>query len=548
MDLITVDPRKLVAHSNNTRHTKTNEQSDSALAASIKSVGIIQPPIVMKHKKTHMIIAGHRRVKAAIDAGLTDIDVLLDSSEQSLGKNIIENMIREPLNPVDEFEAIEKLVKDNWTIPSIACVLAVTERHVKRMLSLANIYEPIREAMRTSFPNENQLKIISSAPLSEQEATWNNYISGNYGSDDINWNYFSRVMTQSEYFAVDAVFDDETAQKFNIQWEEDLFAPADEDGRYTRDAEAFYNAQKHYLETNLKENEAILETNDYGLPKLPKGTESVYGSGDDYETVITGYYIDRYMCVGERMFRYLDSKPDNKGNTASKPKAKADLTQNGQIIMRQMQTQALHAAIDHEEISTEKLLALLVFAFSGYTIKVTSDGHWQELAATPLKVINEDGTLTDDVDTIHQTAKELLKLAVNCRRENAGTGIAGEFIAKSLNADQYLPNMATPEFIQSMQRNILENEVAKIGKRPSTKLKDNRAILLQHYSDDNPYIYDKAYMLSDIDDANRFIRNNRNEYRYSVDADNGLDDCEETYNDDDDYLDEEPIDEDYEAA
>ena len=58
---------------------------------------------------------------------------------------------------------------------------------------------------------------------------------------------------------------------------EDLFAPADEDSRYTTDVEAFLGAQQEWMTSNLPKRGAIVEVNDYGQPKLPAKAERVYG-------------------------------------------------------------------------------------------------------------------------------------------------------------------------------------------------------------------------------------------------------------------------------
>ena len=60
--------------------------------------------------------------------------------------------------------------------------------------------------------------------------------------------------------ARDAPFGEDLARAYGIVWEDDLFAPADEDGRSTTDVEAFFGPQTEWLRDNLPAKGVILET------------------------------------------------------------------------------------------------------------------------------------------------------------------------------------------------------------------------------------------------------------------------------------------------
>ena len=63
-------------------------------------------------------------------------------------------------------------------------------------------------------------------------------------------------------YARDASFGDDLAQAYGILWQEDLFAPADEDSRYTTDVEAFLGAQHEWMASHLPKRGAIIEVNE----------------------------------------------------------------------------------------------------------------------------------------------------------------------------------------------------------------------------------------------------------------------------------------------
>jgi len=77
MELRRVDPRILKANAHNPRKIQPGEMSDAALAASIKTIGILQPPTVTESDGELTTTYGARRVRIAIQIGLSEIDVLV---------------------------------------------------------------------------------------------------------------------------------------------------------------------------------------------------------------------------------------------------------------------------------------------------------------------------------------------------------------------------------------------------------------------------------------------------------------------------------------
>src|SRR5262245_4213152 len=76
-ELRSVDPRSLIQNPNNPRRTPVPPAMDEQLVASIKAIGIIQPPVVCEADGELTVKAGGRRVRAAIAAALPAIDVLV---------------------------------------------------------------------------------------------------------------------------------------------------------------------------------------------------------------------------------------------------------------------------------------------------------------------------------------------------------------------------------------------------------------------------------------------------------------------------------------
>ena len=101
----------------NPKQPRTHFDPDAlaSLAASIESSGVIQPLLVRPlHDGSYELIAGERRWRAAQQAGLEKVPAVVRDSEQAerLQVALIENMVREDLNPIEEARACAALVDD----------------------------------------------------------------------------------------------------------------------------------------------------------------------------------------------------------------------------------------------------------------------------------------------------------------------------------------------------------------------------------------------------------------------------------------------------
>ena len=96
---------------------------EAQLLASIKAIGIIQPPYVITSDDGALtIVAGHRRVAMAIKAELPLIDVLVCDADEAADvmRSAAENLIRVSMSSVDTWRAIERLGTVGWNEQAIA--------------------------------------------------------------------------------------------------------------------------------------------------------------------------------------------------------------------------------------------------------------------------------------------------------------------------------------------------------------------------------------------------------------------------------------------
>lgn len=89
-----------------------NDREQKRLVASIKKNGIIQPIVVRRSENGYEIIAGERRWRAAQEAGLKEVPVIIrDAPDAAAAElSLLENLLRENLNPLEEAEAYQTLI------------------------------------------------------------------------------------------------------------------------------------------------------------------------------------------------------------------------------------------------------------------------------------------------------------------------------------------------------------------------------------------------------------------------------------------------------
>ena len=120
-------------------------ESVADLAASIASIGLIQPLVAMEDGT---LVCGHRRLAAAKAAGLetVPVDVLVGVDESTAKRmTFIENLQRRDADPLMESELVNGLVSDGMTREEIAAETGRGARWVARRLNLANLSESWRK-------------------------------------------------------------------------------------------------------------------------------------------------------------------------------------------------------------------------------------------------------------------------------------------------------------------------------------------------------------------------------------------------------------------
>nr|WP_315491568.1 ParB/RepB/Spo0J family partition protein [uncultured Rhodoferax sp.] len=132
--------------------THMDEGALYELAESIKVQGIMQPILVRRladgaNAGKYEIIAGERRFRAAKLAGLDNVPVLVrDVTDQATAAMaLIENMQREDLNPLEEAQGLQRLIKEfGLTHETAAQAVGRSRSAASNLLRLLNLAEPVQ--------------------------------------------------------------------------------------------------------------------------------------------------------------------------------------------------------------------------------------------------------------------------------------------------------------------------------------------------------------------------------------------------------------------
>ena len=156
------------------RHTFKEDELDD-LAASIREHGLIQPLVVAPAMGgTYTLIAGERRLQAARRAGLTQVPVVVRSAsdQQLLELALIENVQRADLNPIEEAQAYQHLVKEfGLSHDAIAERVSKSRVAVTNTLRLLDAGAAVKQALVDGRISEGHARaLLGLASAKAQEA------------------------------------------------------------------------------------------------------------------------------------------------------------------------------------------------------------------------------------------------------------------------------------------------------------------------------------------------------------------------------------------
>ena len=167
-DLVLNAPVDQISPDVNQPRKRFKDDTLRELAESIRNHGIIQPLVVKRLKNGRFqIIAGERRYRAAIMAGLSEVPVIVRELSDLKAREIslIENLQREDLNPIEEAEAMKELMFTyKLTQEDIAQKLGKARPSIANTLRLLNLPPEVQELLRNDSLSQGHARAILGLP------------------------------------------------------------------------------------------------------------------------------------------------------------------------------------------------------------------------------------------------------------------------------------------------------------------------------------------------------------------------------------------------
>jgi len=148
-----------------------DEDALRSLADSIRAQGLIAPVVLRRRSGEYELIAGERRWRAAQLAGLQQIPAIVRDIDdhQAAALALIENLQREDLDPIEQAEAMRRLIKEfEMTHQQVADILGISRPVVSNALRLLDLAEPVRQLLQNKQLDAGHARALAGLPMAQQ--------------------------------------------------------------------------------------------------------------------------------------------------------------------------------------------------------------------------------------------------------------------------------------------------------------------------------------------------------------------------------------------
>ena len=150
-----------------------DEVALETLAESIKAQGLVQPIVVRPIDDGYEIIAGERRWRAAHQAGLKQVPVIVREADDqtTLALALIENLQREDLNPIEQAHGLARLLEEfSLTHEQLAEVVGLSRAQVTNLLRLLKLPAQVQAWVHDGALTMGHARALLSLPEDRQMA------------------------------------------------------------------------------------------------------------------------------------------------------------------------------------------------------------------------------------------------------------------------------------------------------------------------------------------------------------------------------------------
>lgn len=151
------------------------------LAASVADKGVLQPLLVRPYEGGYQIVAGERRYRAAKEAGLASVPVVVRDldDQEALEIAIVENLQREDLNPVEEARAFQQLLEFVGSQEEVGRAVGKSRSAVANSLRLLTLPGPALRSLESGQISAGHARAILAQPEGDRDWALARIIDGN---------------------------------------------------------------------------------------------------------------------------------------------------------------------------------------------------------------------------------------------------------------------------------------------------------------------------------------------------------------------------------
>ncbi len=146
-----------------------DEKELTELSNSIIKYGVIQPIVLRQIGDKYEIIAGERRYKATVMAGLKTIPAIINNTDDNTSAEIalLENLQRKNLTVIEEAQSFKKLMNKGFTQEEIASKLGISQSSIANKIRLLNLPKKVQDALLYNKISERHARSLLSLDNTE---------------------------------------------------------------------------------------------------------------------------------------------------------------------------------------------------------------------------------------------------------------------------------------------------------------------------------------------------------------------------------------------
>jgi ParB/RepB/Spo0J family partition protein len=175
-----------ISKNNPRKHFEAGKMQE--LVDSIKEKGIIQPIVVRPKGEKYEVVCGERRLKAAQEAGLKDIPAIVRKldDKQALEFQVVENLQREDVHPLEEAEGYETLLKKHGykTVDDIAAKVGKSRTYIYGRMKLCELIPENRKLFYDGKFSPSVALLVARVPAHLQKEAGKSIAQGQYRGDE----------------------------------------------------------------------------------------------------------------------------------------------------------------------------------------------------------------------------------------------------------------------------------------------------------------------------------------------------------------------------